>query len=409
MKITYFTSLFSSLFVVGLMISCSKNDPQPNSPGKPLRLQAEVVDKTSAFAFDFFKTLHTTQPAADNVFVSPLSLHIALGMLVNGAEGQTADEIKKTLGVQSLSQTELNDLYAYLLEALPEVDRSVTISLANSVWHRNSFQVEQSFLDVLRKSFKAQVTAEDFNNPATVSKINQWASDNTNGKITKVIERIEPDMVLFLLNALYFKGDWKYQFDPKNTSESLFTLENGHTKTVKMMSLKETIHVADTDLYTAIRLPYGNGNIDLTLLMPAEGKNIDELVKSLGPQQWDQLQNSQLSEQNVRFGLPRFTLNYEVFLNQTLQKMGMVRAFSSAAELGKINPTARLQVGFVKQNTFLGVDEKGTEAAAVTTIGVELTSVQPTYFFDRPFLFVVREKSTNTVLFMGRIMNPESK
>ncbi len=261
-------------------------------------------------------------------------------------------------------------------------------------------------MNVLRKSFDAEVAGLNFDDPNAKDRINAWASDKTNGKIKKVIDQIKPSDVLFLMNALYFKGDWKVQFDPEKTNDTPFYLTNGKQKTVKMMRVKDKFKAALRPDFAAVQLPYANGNFNLTLLIPNETTSVDAVVASLTANTWKDLQ-SNLQEQQITVGLPRFTLEYEAKLNEVLQAMGMTRAFTKQAQLGKINPTAELLVSFVKQNTYLGIDEKGTEAAAVTTIGVGVTSVGPEpYVADHPFALVISEKTSNTILFMGKIMNP---
>ena len=331
---------------------------------------------------------------------------MALGMLLNGAEGETAQQISKALKTEGVDQTDLNQAYQALLEGLPKADPNVQLGLANSVWYRNSFSVEDNFLNVLKKSFAAEVAGLDFTNPNAKDKINTWASEQTNGKIKKVIDEIKQSDVLFLMNALYFKGDWKYQFDPQKTGDAPFHLANDAEKTVKMMRVKEKFKVAQQNDYTAVQLPYANGQYNLTLLIPSEQSSVDQVINGLSATAWNNLQAT-WQEREVNVGLPRFTLDYEIKLNTALKAMGMSQAFTDAAQLGKINPTAPLFVSFVKQNTYLGIDEKGTEAAAVTSIGVGVTSVGlDPYVCDRPFVLLINEKTSNTILFMGRIMNP---
>ncbi len=400
--------LFSTVFAIAFCLflaRCSNEGVVPD--GTPVEVSPQVAARTTDFAFNFFKGVQATQPAQENLFVSPLSLQMALGMLLNGAEGETAQQITKTLKMEGVSQSDLNQAYKALLEGLPNADPKVEVGLANSIWYRNTFQVESDFLNVLRQSFGAEVAGLNFNDPSAKDKINDWASSKTNGKIPKVIDEIRPEHVLFLMNTLYFKGDWKYKFDPKSTSDAPFRLANDSEKTVKMMSLKENFKVAHQASYSAVQLPYANGQFNLTLLIPDEGISANQVIDGLSATAWNELRTSLLKEANVRVGLPRFTLQYEIKLNDALIAMGMPKAFTDAAELGKINPTAPLMVNFVKQNTYLGIDEKGTEAAAVTTIGVGVTSVGPDpYVCNRPFVLLISENTSNTILFMGRIMNP---
>ncbi len=400
-KIAFTLAVFFSVF----LWQCSSDGVAPPE-GQPVEVSPQVTASTTDFAFDFFKKVQAAQPPTENVFVSPLSLHMALGMLLNGAEGETAQQIAKALKAEGISQTDLNSAYQTLLEGLPKADPNVQLGLANSVWYRNTFKVEDNFLNVLKKSFQAEVAGLDFNDPNAKDKINAWASKQTNGKIKKVIDQIQPNDVLFLMNALYFKGDWKVQFDPKNTNDAPFRLADGQEKTVKMMRVEEKFKVAQRTDYAAVQLPYASGRFNLTLLIPSNNSSVDKVINSLSATAWNELQGA-LYQQQATVALPRFTLDYEINLNGILKAMGMSQAFTDAAQLGKINPTADLFVSFVKQNTYLGIDEKGTEAAAVTSIGVTTTSVGPEpYICDRPFVLLISENTSKTILFMGRIMNP---
>lgn len=403
MKTIKLLSLATACFLTALSCKDDNNSVIPNQKLKAI--PATFSDQTSEFAFDFLKKHNAEEKADKNYFVSPLSLHIAMGMLLNGADGKTKEEIQTGLRVSS-DLTTTNGIYKDLIDNLPNSDPKVTNTIANSVWYRNSFTVEKSFLDLLKTSFNAKSYAEDFNNMATVGKINTWASDNTNGKIKKVLEQIEPSHVMFLMNALYFKGDWKIPFKTENTQDANFAGTTGN-KSVKMMNMIEKVKYANRANYQAIELAYGDGNYVMTILLPNEKNTVSSLVNTLSGTEWKNL-NTALQEQKVIVGLPKFTLEYETNLNSVLSNMGMPTMFSDAADLSKISPPAgKLKVGFVKQNTFVAIDEKGTEAAAVTTIGIEVTSVPilPEVVCNRPFLFIISEKQSNTILFAGKIVN----
>lgn len=402
MKTIKLLTLATACFLIAVSCKDSQNSVIPNQKLKAV--PATFSDQTSEFAFDFLKKQNAEEKADKNFFVSPLSLHIAMGMLLNGADGKTKEEIQTGLRVSS-DLTTTNEIYKDLIDNLPNSDPKVTNTIANSVWYRNSFTVEKSFLDILKTSFNAQTYAEDFANTATVGKINNWASDNTNGKIKKVLEQIEPSQVMFLMNALYFKGDWKIPFKTENTQDANFAGTTG-SKSVKMMNMTEKVKYANRTDYQAVELAYGDGNYVMTILLPNEKINVGNVVNALSGTEWKNL-NMALQEQKVIVGLPKFTLEYETNLNSVLSNMGMPTMFSDAADLSKISPPAgKLRVGFVKQNTFVAIDEKGTEAAAVTTIGVELTSVpvMPEFICNRPFLFIISEKQSNTILFAGKIV-----
>ncbi len=389
-------------------LSCTKpvDNPQVDSTAGALRVSAPFATQTTDFAFDLLKRVNE-QDKGVNTFVSPLSLHIALGMVLNGAKGQTAQEIQKTLKLDAQTLAEANQTYANLMENLPGVDPKVKLTLANSVWYRNNFTVETAFQDVLRQSFKAEVTPLDFASPTAKDRINQWASDQTNGKIKNVIQEVKPEHVMFLLNALYFKGDWKTQFKADQTVDMPFKLGSGSTKNVKMMRMNAPLRRAFRPTYTAFELPYANGNFAMTVLLPNVNSSADALINSLNTAEWNAVQKD-MTEGAMDIGLPRFTLEYEIGLNSVLAKMGMPTVFTDAADLSGINRNGALKVDFVKQNTFVAVDEKGTEAAAVTSIGVVVTSVPVAYLCDRPFLFVIHEKTSGTVLFTGKIVDPQT-
>lgn len=406
--------IISSVAVLTLL-SCSKS----NTPGEgekqqqsdkqnPIELAAPVASVFTDFSFHFFKNLQTETGADKDIFVSPLSLHIALGMLVNGAEGESKTQIMKALRSESLSQEDLNNAYKTLLTELPKADPLVKLTLANAIFYKNGFTVETPFLNTMSGTFNAQIKGLPFVQ-ADVATINKWASDNTNGKITKVLDNIDPDLVMLLMNALYFKGDWRSKFDKKDTKDQPFYLEGGGQKTVKMMNLTDSFKLANNSDFMALQLPYGNGQFTATLLLPKNGKNISGVMGEMDAGSWNQL-NSSFSNQKVIVGIPKFKLEQEFELNKTLKNMGMVKAFNASAEFESIGKIKPLYVGFVKQNTFASVDEEGTEAAAVTTIGMVATcgGCGPSVFYcNKPFGLIISEKTSNTILFMGRIMNPK--
>lgn len=395
------------------IVSCTKNGgsekPDTNAEQKPIEISVAVSNSTTKFAFDFFKTLQTDPQANENVFVSPLSLHMALGMLVNGATDETRAEIMKALKAENISQSELNDAYLKLLEELPQADPKVKLGLANSIWYRNTFSVQPDFISSLKTYFKAQITGLPFVQ-SDINIINKWASDNTNGRIDNVIQEIKFEDIMFLMNALYFKGDWTAQFDAKNTKNQTFYLEGGATKTVQMMNQTDQFDYTSMEDFEAVQMPYGNKQFSATIILPKAGSTLESVFNNLNSDKWNSLQNN-FSAQEVAMGVPKFTLEQEFQLQATLQKMGMLKAFTPGAQLNGINPIFKpLFVNFVKQNTFVAVDEVGTEAAAVTTIGVGTTAAPLTkpFICNRPFGFIISEKTSNTILFMGRIMSPQS-
>ena len=331
MKTTLFSNVvfcFASLLLAAISCKSTSVNPNPGSgTASELRVSAPFADQTTQFAFDLAKRVVTQEGQAKNVFISPLSLHIALGMILNGANGQTAQEIQKALKLDAQTLAEANTTYQNLLENLPGVDPSVTLTLANSVWYRNTYQVENTFQDLLKQTFKAQVSAQDFNDPATVTNINNWASEQTKGRIPKVIDQIQPDNIMFLLNALYFKGDWQKPFDTAQTIDSPFKLASGESTPVRMMRLEVNLNHFFQTNYQAIEFPYGTGKFAMTVLLPSESTTADALITSLTSAEWAKIQKGMIIG-HMDIGLPKFTLNYEIKLNKVLSDMGMSTAFT---------------------------------------------------------------------------------
>lgn len=411
MKRLFFSTL--TVATVGMLVSavsCKHTEVTSDLASNPetsseLRVSAPFADQTTQFAFDITKRVSAQKGQDKNLFISPLSLHILLGMVLNGANGQTAQEIQKTLKLDAQTLSEANQTYQGMVENLPGIDPKVTLNLANSIWYRNTFTVETAFQNLLKQAFKAEVSAQDFTDPATIGTINQWASKNTNGKIPKVIDQISSSSVMFLLNALYFKGDWKTPFDPNKTVDAPFKLASGGTATVRMMRLSTNLKRSFRPTYTAFELPYGSDKFAMTILLPAESLTADAVIGTLTSSEWNQLQTD-LVLGNIDIGLPKFTLNDDVTLNNALVALGMPTAFTDRADFTKINAKGGILLSAVKQNTFVAVDEKGTEAAAVTTGEMQTTAMPVATLCDRPFVFVIHEKTTGTILFVGKIANP---
>lgn len=381
-----------------LAMACSeKNVPESQSVNVP----ADFSSKTTSFAFDFWNAYEKEE--GGTYFLSPLSLNVALGMLLNGTDGQTKKEIQEVLGFSDADMTNINAAYAEIIAKLPQVDPKVTNTMANSVWHKKEFSVESSYLNGLKNSFSAQVFSEDFTSKSTVDKINKWASDNTNDKIKKVIEEIKDYQVLFLMNALYFKGDWTAPFDSENTHKGEFFGEKATKNQDFMYALGEYGYTQTPD-FQILELPYGNKKYAFVALLPTEGKTVGDVVKNLNQNTWDSAVKS-LASQKVEVVLPKFKMETSKNLTNVLKSLGIKEAFTSGANLTKINKTAPLFVDFVKQDTYLAIDEKGTEAAAVTTIGVGVTSmpIYPMFRCDKPFAFAIVEKTSNTIQFIGKV------
>jgi serpin B len=338
----------------------------------------------------------------DHLFVSPLSAGLAFGMLSNGASGATFDEIRQTFGLAEFSNEEMNDYYRKMLTELMAVDPQVTLESANSIWFNKDFQVLDAFAKVNQTKYDAEVRTEDFSDPATLGLINAWCADKTHDKIDRILDS-SPTGVMYLLNALYFKGAWSLPFDKSLTQDAAFTNEDGTSSSVAMMHGDLPLSYFKAPRFEMAELPYGNEAFSMVLLLPAAGETVASVAESLDAAVWNDCV-SNLSQQPAQLALPRMNLAYEVGLNEVLRAMGMQLIFDeSAADFSRIHPSDPLFVSLVKQKTTLEVNEEGTEATAVTVIGMDVSSgLAPLALtFNRPFLFFIKEKSSGLILFAG--------
>lgn len=371
----------------------------------------ELCNASTEFGFEVFKEIQMLEDPGENYFISPISISYGLGMLYNGATGETREEIAQALRVSGYTEQEINEGYMNIAAQLPLVDPRVEILISNSVWMQIGLPVLQTFLDVCDFYFDANNFHVDFTNPSTADLINQWAYDNTKGLIDKIVEPDDlEEIVLGLMNAVYFKGVWKAKFDPDETYEGLFHLEAGPTVTCSMMKNEGTFKYLQNSLFEAVNLPYGNGPFSMTVLLPQPQLYVDELIELLNGDDWDVwLQNMQFV--NVALELPRFQFEYktEDKLKQVLKNMGMIKAFYANAELHNIIDESLgvpLWVDDVKHGAYVRVDEEGTEAAAVTIVAGTTGHSSFPMVVDRPFVFMIHEEVTGTMLFMGRVCEP---
>ncbi|HEY5492051.1 MAG TPA: serpin family protein [Gemmatimonadaceae bacterium] len=399
--------------------ACSTS-PTGNSPSsQPPALTAlprtlstseiRVRDAANAFAFALWGRINAGQRDT-NVFVSPLSASFALGMTLNGAANQTADQMRSALQFGGASLADINGGYKSLIALLTSLDPGVQMQIANSIWYRQEFPFRQAFFDTTKVYFDATVRGLNFSDvAASLAAINGWVSTATNGKIPSVLDDIQAHQVMFLINAIYFKGSWRAKFDPAKTTASTFSAAGNVAQPVQLMHRLDSLAYAELPTYQAADLPYGNAAFTMTVLLPKAGTDVETLASSLTPAVWQALAAS-FRTTKVDLFLPRLTLKYERRLNGDLQALGMIVPFvAGGADFTLMAPAPagnQLFIDFVKQNTFVDINEEGTEAAAVTTVGVGATSmpVYPVMRVDRPYLFVLRERLTGTVLFMGKIV-----
>lgn len=401
-------------FIALLLMPLACNEPvaviddDGENPYIPLVLstkQMGYVTSGNAFAYDFIARVDkfAAGEAQDEWFISPLSLQIALGMLINGAEGETAGEICKMLGYGADEVDEVNKWCRMMLSGLPTLDKKTELGLADAIFYNKLVTLKSSYLDTVKSVYDAEIRALDFGDvDASLKTINGWCSEKTRGMVPEVLDNVDPRDIAYLINALYFKSEWQEQFPKEATAEEPFVREDGKEVAVKMMKLAEKkSSYGETDVFQAVNLPYGNGAYTMTVILPKKGHTVSEVAALLAGQP-----TLLTTSATVDLWLPRFDMKYHIELNDILESMGMKLAFDSAYADFSAMCDQPCWVDFVQQDTAITVDEEGTEAAAVTVIGMKraTSASSPNIVFhaDHPFLYLITETSTKAVLFAGK-------
>lgn len=368
--------------------------------------EVEVIRTSNVFAFDL---LAQANRADENLFLSPLSASMALGMTMNGAAGETWSQMRDMLGFGNLDEDEINASYKSLIELLVGLDPTVETAIGNSVWTRSGFPVYPDFLGTVREAFGAEVAELDFADASAAERINGWVRNATRGRIEDMVPDVIPHhVVMYLLNAIYFKGSWTFRFDPSHTRTEPFHLDDGSTQTVPLMTLEGTLPYQSNSRFQAVDLPYGGRAFTMTVLLPRQGVSVDTLAAKLDAGEWEDIADGFSDTTNVRLFLPRFRMSYERTLNDDLAALGMVDAFDEdLADFTRLSPVASIYPLFiseVKQKSWVDVNEEGTEAAAATSVAVSVLSGSGPRVVraDRPFLFFIRERLSGTILFAGK-------
>lgn len=367
----------------------------------------QMVNGSNQFGLNLFETIMANENEKRNVMISPLSISQALSMTLNGADGNSYIQMQQTLAYNDLSLEEINKANQNLVNALVGHDKKVTLNLANSIWYRNDFTPLPLFVSSNKSYYNAEVNSYDPSKPGEAcSKINKWVDENTKGKIEKIIDEVKPENVMFLINATYFKASWKTEFKKSNTSDRPFTLEDGTVKQIPTMIGEVKLSYHNDETFSAIKLPYGSGKFNLFVFLPEEGYSIGEIIPSVKTFNFDILDGVQLSEREI--WLPKFEFSYERILNNDLMELGMTDPFNpSVADFRKIG-NIDLFISKVKHKTYIKTDEEGTEAAAATSVNMDVTSIGPDGLIkiDHSFLFAIGEEDTNSILFLGKVFDP---
>lgn len=384
-----------------------------NETNKPAdsAVDSRLVSANTSFGFKLFAEV-AKQDAGKNVFISPASVGLALAMTYNGAVGETKLGMERALEIKGMNHTELNNAYAQLRQALESADPKVELNIANSLWAKKGVTFNPDFLERDKQFYGAEVTALDFGDPSAAATINSWVSDKTKGKINHIVDQIDAQSILFLINAIYFKGKWSIEFDKAKTKDETFTTGAGPQKRVPMMHQSGKYNYYEGKDFQAVSLPYGDGRASMYIFLPSSGSSLDAFQRNLTAANWETWMK-QFTQTEGSIAAPRFKIEYEVGLNDALKALGMGIAFDAdrADFSGIVRGSGRVYISSVKHKTFAEVNEEGTEAAAVTSVEMRATAVriQKTFqmIVDRPFFCAIRDNKTGTVLFVGSITDPQ--
>jgi serine protease inhibitor len=393
-----------------LLAGCAEKTltgPPAPEPIRPFtNAEQHVSSANTSFGLGLLQQLHAAEPGRTNVLVSPLSASMALGMSLNGAVGRTFEDMRDALGFDGLDEQQINEAYRGLIAQLRARDAKVEFRLANSLWYERTFQVKAPFIQAARDYFAAEVAALDFASPSAPVTISEWAEQQTGGRIKDLVKTIDPLDRMILVNAVYFKAPWTTPFEPNSTRNGTFTRADGSIVDVPLMRADRAYRILQNDEVQMVELPYADTAFSMLVLAPAEGNTLDVLVAELRPDRWAGW-IAQLRQERVVLTMPKFKFDYEIQMKEPLTQLGMGIAFQpGVADFTRIADMRDLHISRVKQKAFIDVHELGTEAAAATAVFIGPTSMPPELRFDRPFIFAIQERSTGTLLFIGRVGDP---
>jgi len=382
-------------------ISTEESDEIAGSTDKNL------VKANTGFGFNIFKEL-AAEDEDSNIFISPLSILLALAMTYNGAVGDTNLAMAEALGFNEFDLEELNSGFHDLLVSIKNADSDIELSIANSIWYKLGYEVNQDFIDRNKKYYSSEVNEIDFAAPEALDTINDWIEDATKEKIEKMLDVIPADAVMYLINAIYFKGNWTYPFEESMTADDDFYLLDGTIKKVPMMSQKGNFAYFDGDGFSAVMLPYGQEKMAMYIILPDEGVEIDSVIESLDEGSWNEIRQS-FSGTEVSLVMPKYKMEYGVkLINDVLTNLGMGIAFSLEADFSGISPG--IFISRVLHKAVIEVNEKGSEAAAATVVEMEESTMEPTeiveFIVNRPFFFTISDDRSGSILFMGKVVEP---
>ena len=404
-----FWRVLPMVVVACMMAGCddSENNVSPEENERKsvslTRSEQELVTANNDFAFNLFRVAD----AQNSTILSPISITYALGMLNNGAAGETQAQINKVLGFGETGAEGINAFCKKMLTEAPNLDKSTKVLISNTIYMNKGYELKPLFVSKANDCYHAEPETRNFADGKTLDVINQWASDHTEKMIEKVLDKdsFDPSAISYLLNAIYFKGTWTEKFDKENTRDEAFMMETGEEKQLPIMHQEQEFYYAEDDDCQVLRLPYGNKAYSMTILLPKEGKTVRDLVKTLNKDTWERYQR--IGSAIVDVKLPRFESNTDLTLDKIMATLGMPNAFNpNLAEFPEFCnvPT---YIDMMKQVARIKVNEEGTEAAAVTVIFVKLANAAPrrvSFHATRPFLYIISEQSTGAIFFIGQFM-----
>ena len=448
-----YLSLLAVVTLSGAMLSCSSSDEDVdlgetrmvvNMLAEPIPIQLTEEQQVFAndnnqFTLNFLKTVNEVDHSDKSFIYSPLSITYVLGMVNDAATGQTEKELEETLGFHEGGIQAVNDYCKKLIDGLPKVDEKATLNIANAIFLNKNYKLKPQFTEDMQTYYDAKAEALDFSAPSTLDHINGWCNEKTNGMIPTILDEVEPYMVSYLLNAIYFKADWASKFDQKNTRTETFTIGTSvgetnplsyhtHTCELPMMHQKVLIQYAKNSIYSSVSIPYGNGLWNMIVMLPEEGKTTDDIISNLASYGLTMYgfcgtMGDTFSSYEVDLKLPRFETSSDTddIKSETngitdgliglLQRMGINLAFDPGlAEIPNMCEGQNLYIDMMRQKAKIKVNEEGSEAAAVTVAGVAKTAMvcepfeypKATFHANRPFVYVIQEASSGVILFVGK-------
>lgn len=366
------------------------------------RAEEQLANENSEFAFRLFQQVNNSEKKS-NWMISPFSTSMALGMMANGAAANTLEEMKAILGFSNFDLDGMNAFYKKLMTELLDLDNTTRLGIANSIWIKEGLPINEVFVKTNQDIYDAEVNSLNFSSSDAKNIINNWCAVKTNNAIKNVSSYFSANVRFLLINALHFKGIWKKQFKKANTKKETFTNADGTNSEVLMMNQTDNFLYANYEDFDVAEFQYGNASFSMVIILPNESKNLDESLKSLTYVNWEEWEKRS-SSRKLQVKLPRFGINYEKEMIEDMQALGMKEAFEENADFSSMS-SENLPLNSLKQFTSLEVNEEGTEAAATTIIGSD-TNIAPqnyNFYVNRPFAFMIKEQSTGTILFMGKV------